>query len=74
MWGLGCVFAEMILCCKEFNSGVDDFDAQVDRYVLPGGSCFPLSPCARMAQKGKDRFLARDDQMIRIIELTGEPS
>lgn len=74
MWGLGCVFAEMILCCREFNSGVDDFDAQVDRYVLPGGSCFPLSPCARMAQKGKDCFVARDDQMIRIIELTGEPS
>ena len=26
MWGLGCVFAEMILCCKEFNTSEDGFD------------------------------------------------
>ena len=76
MWGLGCVFAEMILCCKEFNTSEDGFDPQIDRYIMPGGSCFPLSPCKRMMSKKQDQecIVARDDQLLKIIEMIGKPS
>ena len=75
MWGLGCVFAEMILCCKEFNSENDDFDPKIDRYIMPGGSCFPLSPCKTMMSKqDQECIVARDDQLLKIIKMTGKPS
>lgn len=76
MWGLGCVFAEMILCCNDLNSAEDNFDPLVERYIMSGGSCFPLSPCKKMMSKEQDQefVVARDDQIIKIIEMTGRPS
>ena len=69
MWGLGCVFAEMILYCKEFNTSEDGFDPQIDRYIMPGGSCFPLSPCKSMTvmskKQDKECIVARDDQLLK---------
>ena len=41
MWSLGCILAEMLNCTYKARN-------IKDRFMFPGGSCFPLSPCQEM--------------------------
>lgn len=43
IWSLGCVFAEMLFCTMPQKN-------KDDRFMFPGNSCFPLSPCEQMAK------------------------
>lgn len=42
MWSIGCILSEMIACTETYNHNGANTD---NRYLFPGTSCFPLSPC-----------------------------
>lgn len=45
MWGLGCVLAELlyVVSIKQKKNNKDE-QVGLDRILLPGGMCYPLSP------------------------------
>lgn len=42
MWSMGCVFAEMLYCTDVYKAENKNLE---NRFLFPGSSCFPLSPC-----------------------------
>jgi len=46
------------------------------RFVFTGTSCFPLTPCAEMANSGEEgvNIISKRDQMIKIIDGLGRMS
>jgi len=71
VWGLGCVFAEMLLMLCNGNKRPT---AAADCYLFPGTSCFPLSPCQDMKKEkdGDTNVVTIDDQMIKILQVIGQ--
>lgn len=69
MWGIGCVFAEMLGMMKE-NS-----PTFLDRKPLfPGESCFPLSPSSNKNQVMRNGFPHEStDQLSMIFATIGVP-
>lgn len=67
VWSLGCVFAELLQTrrtCRTYS---------YERVpLLPGGSCFPLSPDPRVIMAGFVR--SAEDQLNVIFDLIGTPS
>ena len=53
IWSMGCILAEMIHCSDVYQG--DNKFQQDDRYLFPGTSCFPLSPCDEMANQINDK-------------------
>ena len=50
MWSLGCILAEMLACTEPYKT-----QKLERRFLFPGSSCFPLSPCDQMRKaKNKD--------------------
>ena len=54
MWSLGCILGELIHCTENYveklrSQGKDErkhiYDFVTDRFLFPGTSCFPSSPC-----------------------------
>jgi len=46
-WSLGCILAELIfLTKKDPNDSIKK--PLKERFLFPGSSCFPLSPCPEM--------------------------
>ena len=69
MWGVGCIFAELLSMMKE------NAPTFLDRKPLfPGKSCFPLSP-AKEPQEQRQGFPFSDsDQMTKIFDVIGTPT
>lgn len=53
IWSMGCILSEMINCSDVYQ-GSKDHD-QEDRFLFPGTSCFPLTPCDEMASQITDK-------------------
>lgn len=70
MWSLGCVFAEMLYCTEPYK-GVNH--SLENRFLFPGNSCFPLSPCDQMS-KNPDKnvnIVSQNDQLKKILDQLG---
>jgi mitogen-activated protein kinase 1/3 len=70
IWSLGCVFAEMLFCTDVYKSDKKSLD---NRFLFPGNSCFPLSPCEQMA-KNPDKsvnIVSQNDQLKKILDVLG---
>lgn len=46
LWSLGCILAELLHCSEQYSQ--DKKFRQNERFIFPGSSCFPLSPCQEM--------------------------
>lgn len=69
MWGVGCVFGELLqtikgnrpLCSERFP-------------LFPGTSCFPLSPQLKPEGGDDSQYLQQGEQIIMICKILGTPS
>jgi hypothetical protein len=44
-----------------------------DRFLFPGSSCFPLSPCEKMKNSKSDKnIVSKQDQLKVILEIMGD--
>jgi len=69
IWGVGCVFAELLEMIKENKP------ASKDRTPLfPGTCCFPLSPQLKQGNEGEVEYFQQGEQLITICKLLGTPS
>lgn len=69
MWGIGCVFGELLQMIKE-NKPVYE-----DRFPLfPGLSCFPLSPQETPIKLELMAELPPGEQIVMICKILGNPS
>lgn len=57
IWSMGCILAEMIHSSMTYQ-GTDK--NQDNRFLFPGTSCFPLSPCEEMQEQA-------DSQQVNIV-------
>lgn len=46
VWSMGCILAELIHCSSLYEN--DSNISQDNRFLFPGSSSFPLSPCEEM--------------------------
>jgi hypothetical protein len=48
-------------------------DSKKDRFLFPGQSCFPLSPCKEPSNVDtkSQNVISENDQLIKILELLG---
>ena len=66
IWALGCVLAELM------QATYRDRDIK-SRFLFPGTSCFPLSPCDQM-KHAKDKsvnIVSSSDQLKMILQVLG---
>jgi mitogen-activated protein kinase 1/3 len=52
LWSTGCILSEMI-CSTENYKNLQE--SSTDRFLFPGSSCFPLSPCEKMKNSNTDK-------------------
>jgi serine/threonine protein kinase len=52
IWSMGCILAELIYSSMQYSQD-PKFD-QDDRFLFPGTSSFPLSPCEEMEDGGEE--------------------
>mmetsp|Transcript_89 Transcript_89/g.72 ORF Transcript_89/g.72 Transcript_89/m.72 type:complete len:151 (+) Transcript_89:597-1049(+) len=62
IWSLGCCFYELLRILSEANGGPS---SQVNRILVPGECCYPLSP------KSGGEVFTDDDQLSITIKLIG---
>ena len=46
IWSMGCILAEMVNSSDLYAESPEH--SQENRFLFPGTSCFPLSPCDEM--------------------------
>ena len=66
IWALGCVLAEIIQATYRERE-------MKNRFLFPGTSCFPLSPCEQM-KKSIDKsvnIVSSSDQLKKILQILG---
>ncbi len=68
MWGVGCVFAELLQMINGNRAGYKE-----RRPLFPGSSCFPLSPQLRPGSDNEIEHFSPGDQMITICKILGTP-
>lgn len=67
MWALGCSYAEMLLATKPYHSKKL---TSIQKYMFPGTSCFPLTPCDDyMKSQKKENLVCQNDQLLKILEV-----
>ena len=69
IWGVGCVFAELLQMLKESLKFYKD-----RKPFFPGSSCFPLSPLFSKTIAGQIEHFDDGDQLIIICKTLGTPS
>ena len=71
IWSLGCVAAEMLYCTDAYKN--DPNHNLEQRFLFPGNSCFPLSPCEQMQKSAnKDvNIVSKNDQLKKILDVLG---
>ena len=67
MWGLGCVFAELLEMIKENQPNIEKRSA-----LFPGTSCFPLSPSTNAEMDLKNPLTTPNDQLNKILDVFGK--
>ena len=74
---MGCIFAELIHCSINYQN-TSGFN-QENRFIFPGSSCFPLSPCDEMqgsndgsGDSNQVNIVSQNDQMIKILNVLGK--
>ena len=82
MWGVGCVFAEILLHVIKNNSGGNNENSETSEiqnleksYLFPGDSCFPLSHdlLEELVIDSNDQFrLSKNDQLMKIMNVLGK--
>jgi hypothetical protein len=70
---MGCILAELLYCSVEYKQGREI----EDRFLFPGSSCFPLSPCDEQNEdQGESseqvNIISQNDQMIKILDILGK--
>ena len=87
MWSIGCILAELIHCSEPYVQPAEKSNPSshkkflknhvANRFVFPGSSCFPLSPCEDM-KKNNDQsnvnIVSNNDQLIKINKVLGKLS
>jgi len=58
IWSIGCTLGEMIRFTQDYRD--ESFDHK--RFLFPGKSCFPMSPCKKMLQSKDPNANILDDQ------------
>jgi len=62
MWGVGCIFAEMVYEILG-QKGLSD-----NRYkMFKGVSCYPLSPYDKNSDETQNINVSNNDQLIKIL-------
>ena len=69
IWGVGCVFGELLQMIK------GNKPLYGDRFPLfPGTSCFPLSPQLKPDGTSDNQYLQQGEQIIMICNILGTPT
>ena len=71
MWSLGCIIGELLYFQNAVNS--TQHNSNSERYLFPGTSCFPNSPCLDMMHQGQN-VISETDQMLVILQTMGSVS
>jgi len=72
---MGCILAELVYCSSTYTK--EHGFNQDNRFLFPGSSSFPLSPCEEM-NNGADEntqqvnIVSEKDQMIKILNVLGK--
>jgi hypothetical protein len=67
MWSVGCTMAEIIRFTNPYRDvGFD----KTNRYMFPGTSCFPISPCKEAKAEAKASNYPGDGECI--VETTDQ--
>ena len=80
IWSAGCILGELLLNFVENNEKTSKTDRLSAKYLFPGDSCYPLSPCHQPKQNldgdgiAEQLNLSQDDQLIKILELLEAPT
>ena len=70
MWGLGCVFAELLATTSPYH--VVEDEKPKHNILFVGRSCYPLSPCSEFNESDKSsNLISEDDQMMKIFSQMG---
>ena len=69
MWGVGCVFYELLEMIKENQSDLNKRSA-----LFPGNSCFPLSPSKNPTGTASGLPNSPQDQLVTILNIYGIPN
>lgn len=70
MWSVGCILSEMISCTEHYLSNGVKIS---DRFLFPGTSCFPLSPCDKMkSSSSKKNIVSKNDQLKVVLDILGD--
>lgn len=72
MWSLGCILAELLHFLNHANDRDKMLNQKYARYLVPGESCYPLSP--RRDMSGKPQRVDFGDQMRHILDIVENPS
>jgi len=72
---MGCILSELLHGTQEYE-GKSEYK-QDERFLFPGSSCFPLSPCDDMNEEANQEqpqvnIVSQNDQMIKILEVLGK--
>ena len=52
---------------------MSDQDNVQDKYLFPGQSCYPLTPCQKSKNNSESemKIVSADDQLVKIIQVLG---
>ncbi len=69
IWGVGCVFGELLQMIKSNKPLYKDRSP-----LFPGTSCFPLSPQLKPGSEGEIEYFQQGEQIIMISKVLGTPT
>jgi mitogen-activated protein kinase 1/3 len=73
MWSIGCILGELVSFTDPYRSKTR---LKIGLPILQGSSCFPMSPCQSMRDRGESdcsqSLISRQDQMNLILDSLGE--
>ena len=75
IWSMGCILSELLYCTDVYAQDISH--QQNDRFLFPGTSCFPLSPCGEEAQfksagSETSNVVSENDQLLKILRIKGQ--
>lgn len=68
IWSMGCILSEMLYSTEIYkNDSKKDYKGK-KKYLFPGLSCYPLSPCKEMIDsKEQDVNIISDQDQLKLI-------
>lgn len=68
IWSLGCILSEMLYSTEVYKKDSRKDYKGKNKYLFPGLSCYPLSPCKEMIDsKDQDVNIISDQDQLKLI-------